>query len=129
MNSRGWALVLALVITPAGALATAVAGPGGVAEQGRRSAVAAPAVSAEVQTLELVSAVIDAVAADRSKIVVRGRAVGLHPSRLRVTVGGQPADVGTLRAGQHVRFALEPRPPKSNEPPRIVFIQIAPESL
>lgn len=126
MNRLATGLVVVVALAHGSAAATAVSGQGTAAEAGRRAAQSAPAVSADTPTIELVGAVIEAVSADRRRIVVRGRSVALHPSRLRVIVGGQPADVGTLRAGQRVRFALEPSSSKSSEPPRIVLIQIEP---
>ena len=103
---------------PCGAMA--VAGPGGGADPGQRIVHAAPAV-ADAQTLELISAVIDEVQSDRGQIVVRGKPVALHPTRLKVLQGGQSASAAALRPGQSVRFALDTEPSGTRS---IVHIQI-----
>lgn len=112
------------------AQATAIAGPGGTAEQGRRqvaftgapgsvltpvstpvpTAVPTPAPSPGTAAPELVSARIDAVDADGRSITVRGKAVPLHGPQLRVLApgGGALAGARSLRAGMQVRFGLEP---------------------
>ncbi len=123
MSRHGIVLVAALAMTHAGVSAIVVAGPGGVAEQGRRTAIAAPVSSGDTQTLELVNAVIETVSIERSQIVVSGREVGLHPN-VRIFRGGQAAGPAALHAGQHVRFALESRKARAGEARRIVLIQI-----
>lgn len=123
MNRHALVLVIGLATTHLGSAAIAVTGPGGVAEQGRRTAVAAPAPGSNAAALELVSAVIETVSIERGHIVVSGREVRLHPD-VRVYRGGQQAGASALRPGQHVRFALEPRKVKTGETRRIVLVQI-----
>ena len=112
------AALLAIGLHPAGA--TAVAGPGGTADQGRRIVPAAPAVP-DGPALELIAAVIDEVQLDRGQIIVRGKPVALHPTRLKVLYLGQNASAAALRPGQSVRFALDAEPSGAR---RIVLIQI-----
>lgn len=89
--------------------ATAVAGPGGTAEQGRRLVLAEPAPGATAPTLDLLSARLEAVDLTAGTVTVRGQRVPLHAAQLRVLgAGGQNLGPGSLRAGQAVRLALEP---------------------
>lgn len=104
------ALWLAAVAGPAAA--TAVAGPGGTAEQGRRLVPDAPAAAAPATSLDLFAARLDAVDPAGGTVTVRGQRVPLHPSQLRVLgQGGQVLGPRSLRAGQAVRLALEPLAP------------------
>ncbi len=97
---------LAMLALPAAA--SAVAGPAGTAEQGRRVVVATPAPGAIAATLDLVSARIDAVDLAAGTITLRGQVVPLHAQQLRVLgPGGQLLGPRSLRAGQPVRLALE----------------------
>ncbi len=122
---RRLAIALAAAL-PLAAQAVLLAGPGGTAEQGRRTVLptpgaAAPAVAAPA--LDLVSARLDAVDSATGRVLIRGRLVPLHPQALRVIgPGGQAmAGAASLAAGQAVRFALEP----GNAPERrIVLIYI-----
>jgi hypothetical protein len=102
-------LLLAGLALALPAAATAVAGPGGTAEQGRRLVPATPAAGATAATLDLVAARIEAVDLAAGSITLRGQSVPLHASQLRVLgAGGQPLGPRSLRAGQAVRLALEP---------------------
>jgi hypothetical protein len=115
------ALVAGLAaVMPLPGNATAVAGPGGTADQGRRIVHATPAAP-DAPALELISAVIDAVQPERGQIVVRGKPVPLHPTRLKVLYNGQSASASALAAGQSVRFALDA---DAAGPRRIVLIHI-----
>lgn len=114
---RAKAGLIALVLAAAGgqADATAVAGPGGINDPGRRpvtaATVATPAPGAVAPTLDLVAARLDAVDLSAGTVTVRGQRVPLHPSDLRVFDGGGRAlGPSQLRAGQSVRLALEPLP-------------------
>lgn len=105
------ACAIAALAAPAIAAAVLVAGPGGTAEQGRRSVVAAPPAGvASAPALDLVPARLDAVDAAAGRVVVNSRPVPLDSARLRVIgPGGQRlAGVTSLAAGQQIRFALEP---------------------
>ncbi len=114
------AVALAAAAVAAPAAATAVAGPAGAAPQGRQTVVAAPA-AAQPQAPELISAVIDAVHADRAEIVVHGKPVPWDPVRLKVLRGAHNVGTAALRPGQGVRFALEQG---QAQPRRIVLIMI-----
>ena len=109
---RAWAgLGLAALLSAAGpAGAVLVTGPGGTAEQGRRLVLAAPAVAAEQPALALVEGRIEAVDGAGRWLQMQGQQVGLHPETLRVLGPGGPLPGGVrgLRAGQVIRFALEP---------------------
>jgi hypothetical protein len=92
--------------------ATAVAGPGGTADQGRRLVYAAPVAGAETQVPTLVSARIEAVDLKAGTITLHGKAVPLHPGALRILGPGGHSMGGpaSLRAGMQVRIALEAEP-------------------
>lgn len=102
------------MLLPAAASAAMVAGgaggAGGSAEQARRLVVAAPAPGAAAAGLVLAAATVQAVDPRAQRITLHGRVVALHPTALRVQGrSGQPlGGVAALRAGQAVRFALEP---------------------
>lgn len=106
------ALAIAALTLPAIASAVLVTGPGGTAEQGRRTVSAAPAVAdaASAPSLDLVSARLDAVDAAAGRVVVNSKSVALDRDRLRVigTAGQRLAGASALAAGQQIRFALEP---------------------
>ena len=105
-------LLGALAVLSLPAAATAVVGPGGTAEQGRRVVVASPASGASVATLDLMAARVDAVDLAGGSITLRGQKVPLHAQQLRVLgPRGQVLGPSGLRAGQTVRLALEPLQP------------------
>ncbi len=105
-------LLVAMLSLAQPAAATAVAGHGGTAEQGRRVVVAMPAPAAVAGSLDLVGTRIDAVDQAAGTITVRGQVVPLHAQQLRVLgQGGQVLSQRSLRAGQLVRLALEPLQP------------------
>ncbi len=106
----GLLVAVGVALACGGALAVAVAGPGGTAEQGRRVVRAAPVIGGEAPVLALVSARLDAVDVAHMTVSTRGQTVALHPTALQVMgLGGGPAmGAGALRPGMRVRFALEP---------------------
>ena len=104
------------------AQAVVISGPGGSAEQGRRLVVAEPAAGARQPAPGLLAARIEAIDPAGQWLRLLGQQVPVHPTALRVLgasgplAGGLPA----LRAGQAVRFALEPDspPPAAAQPGR-----------
>jgi hypothetical protein len=103
-------LALGLWLAAAAGPAAALAGPAGVAEQGRRLVPEAPAAAVTTPSLDLFAARLDAVDLARGIVAVRGQRVPLHPTQLRVLgQGGQMLDARSLRSGQAVRLALEPQ--------------------
>ncbi|TXH37216.1 MAG: hypothetical protein E6Q92_10690 [Burkholderiaceae bacterium] len=122
--------LLAALAGPAGA--AAVAGPGGTAEQGRRLVLDAPVAGPPAGTLDLVAVRLEAVDLRAGTVTVRGQAVPLHATALRVLGrGGQVRGPSGLRAGQAVRIAFDPavqvRPASASAPAparRIVLIHI-----
>ena len=104
------ALLLGLAgATPA--LATMVAGPGGAPAPAPHGTRAAPAAATRnTPTLDLVTAVVQAVDLKKGTVTLGGKAVGLHPTQLRVIGTGGRAEAGAsaLRPGMRIRFALEP---------------------
>ena len=120
---------LAALALPAAAIA--VAGPGGTAEPSRRVVVDAPAPGANLVTLDLVRARIDAVDLAGGTLTLQGQKVPLHAQQLRVLgPSGQVLGPHGLRAGQTIRLALDPQSPASAAsaaaalPRRIVLIYI-----
>lgn len=87
------------------ASAIAIGGPTGTTDQGRNVIVGAETSAAPA--LELSSGRID----DLSPgwVTIRGKAIGLHPTRLRVVAPGghSESSAGSLRKGQQVRYALD----------------------
>lgn len=143
-NGRRWLLRLLgagwLACSASGAAAVAVSGTDGTADQGRRTVIAAPASGVDAPALTLLAARIDAVDLKAGTLTVRGIAVPLHPSALRILGSGGQSLGGpaSLRAGMNVRIGLEPEAAASGaartpvpaasrgEPPlrRIVLIYI-----
>jgi hypothetical protein len=94
------------------AVAIAVAGPAGKAEQGRRPVLDGPVPAAAAPSLDLFAGRLDAVDLVGGTVTVRGQRVLLHPTQLRVLgQGGQVLGPRSLRAGQAARLALEPQEP------------------
>lgn len=110
---------------PATAPAALVTGPGGTAEQGRRtvSAPLPPAGVAAAPALDLVAARLEAVDSAAGRVVVHGKSVALDSAGLRVIgpAGQRLAGASALAAGQQIRFALEPGTAPAR---RIVLIYI-----
>ena len=92
------------------AAAVAVSGTDGTADQGRRTVIAAPANGVDAPALTLVAARIDAVDLKAGTLTLRGIAVPLHPTALRILGSGGQSLGGpaSLRTGMQVRFGLEP---------------------
>ncbi|WP_144290108.1 hypothetical protein [Ideonella sp. A 288] len=103
--------VLACGLALAGpASAIAIGGPAGTADQGRNTIadVATPATAAApAPANELSSGRIDDLSP--GQVTIRGKAIGLHPTRLRVVAPGghSQSGAGSLRKGQQVRYALD----------------------
>jgi len=110
-------LVCSLAMTGACG-ATTLAGPAGAS--GVRVStlpIAAAAERGPAQTgastqpsLDLITGVVQAVDVKQRTLKLGGRTVGLHPTKLRIVqpTGHAEADIGALRPGMHIRFALEP---------------------
>jgi len=118
-------LGIANLILVGPAMAVAIVGPNGTIAQGRNVVVAAPAPAGNDSTAPVLSnGRIDAVNRATGQLVISGKTVDLHDTRLRVIgpSGRAEAGVGALRTGMEVRFALDPT---SSAPDRkIVLIYI-----
>ncbi len=114
LTGRRWLLRLLgagwLACGAGGAAAVAVSGTDGTADQGRRTVIAAPANGVDAPVLTLVAARIDAVDLKAGTLTLKGLAVPLHPSALRILGSGGQSLGGpaNLRAGMNVRVGLEP---------------------
>lgn len=70
----------------------------------------APTGAAMQGSLDLINGVVQAVDVKQRTLTLARKSVALHPTGLRIIqpTGRIDANVGALRPGMHIRFALEP---------------------
>lgn len=107
------------------ALAMAVAGGQTAGTPSPTVVRAAPALPASAApTLDVSRGTLEAVNLGKRQVVIAGRTVDLHPTRLKVVGPGGRNEPGAsaLRKGMVVRFALDPTSKAVNRPIVLVYI-------
>ncbi|MBL0090752.1 MAG: hypothetical protein IPP44_30320 [Ideonella sp.] len=113
-----------LVATASPALAIAVRSPkGGIGPSAK--VIDAPAASAAAApSMDLARGRIEAVDPSKRQLVIAGRKVEWHASKLRIIAAGGHGQASTsaLRKGAQIRFALDPNSTAVDRPIVLIYI-------